>query len=95
MSATLSNFLQLSSIPCASASAQEAAGQCMTNVDGVCIRGGTKVAGTSGYELASMGYPQATCAAAGLFVANNQRYTVSGWGVSTNANTLKLARPWL
>lgn len=95
MSATLSNFLQLSSIPCASQVAQESAGKCLNSVDGVCMRGGTKIAGTGGYELASMGYPSSTCAAAGIFTAGNQRYSLDGWKVVTNANVLKLERPLL
>jgi len=85
------NWLQKTSIPCAANPAREATGRCTTNVDGVCIAGGTKIAGTSGFELASLGNPSTVCAAAGLFVAGNQRYTVNGWGVSTNANTLKLS----
>jgi len=95
MSATLSNFLQMSSIPCAGSPSREAAGRCLTNVDGVCIMGGTKVAGSSGYELASMGYPTTTCAAAGLFAAGQSRYSVNGWVVTQNANVLKVGRPWL
>lgn len=94
-SATMMNFLQKASIPCQGNLDAASSGQCLPNIDGVCIYGGTKVAGTSGYELASMGFPTATCATAGLFAAGNQRYAVNGWTVSTNANQLKLSRPLL
>lgn len=86
------NFLQMASIPCAGNPSREATGQCLTNVDGRCIAGGTLVAGSSGYELASMGFPTNVCAAAGLFAAGNQKYTVNGWAVGTNANPFKMNR---
>jgi len=94
-SATMMNFLQMSSIPCAANPNRDATGKCITNVDGVCISGGTKIAGNGGYELASMGYPAATCASAGLFTAGNQRYSLNGWAVGTNANTFRMSRPLL
>ena len=90
-SATMMNFLQMSAIPCTASSTRETSGRCLTNPDGVCISGGMKIAGTSGFELASMGFPTQTCAAAGLFTAGNQRYSLNGWTVGTNANTFKLA----
>lgn len=95
MSATLINFLQMASIPCAADPAGEATGICSTNIDGVCIRGGTKIAGSSGYQLASLGYPAHTCAAAGLFVSTNVRYAVGGVAVFDNANLPRLSRPML
>jgi hypothetical protein len=95
MSATMANFLQKASIPCAANPIKQAEGRCSTNVDGVCIYGGSKVAGSSGYELASMGYPNATCASAGLFAASQQPYTVNGWSVTRNANALKVNQPGL
>jgi len=85
----------MSSIPCAANPGKDATGRCLTNIDGVCIAGGTKVAGNSGYELASLGFPSNTCASAGLFIAGNQRYSLDGYAVGTNANAFKLANSGL
>jgi len=89
ISATQMNFLQMSSVPCSSGLAMAGSGQCTVNVDGVCIKGGNLTGGSTGYQLASMGYPGATCSAAGLFAAGNQKYSVNGYAVSTNAIAFK------
>lgn len=89
------NFYATSMIPCTTEATPEANGKCMVNVDGRCIRGGVKVAGSSGYELASMGYPTNKCNSLGLFAGGNKRYTQFGWEVNPNANVLKLSRPML
>ena len=67
-----------------------AGGGCVVNVDGQCIAGGKLIAGRSGYDVASMGPPGATCAAFPLFCSISVPYTASqpGYQCSTNANSL-------
>lgn len=88
MSASLTNFLATAGLPCAGLAQNKAAaqaGQCLMNVDGSCIYGGTKVAGVQGLNLASLGNPNATCATAGLFVSNQIKYSLDGWQVAKTA----------
>ena len=69
-------------------------GKCAPNIDGVCISGGTKVAGSEGYRLASMGYPleQAAsdggsggfCAAFPLWYASGRDYELEGVQLATS-----------
>lgn len=95
MSSSANNFYAMSMIPSTIEPNAEASGHCLVNVDGMCIRGGVKVAGSSGYELASMGFPTTKCYALGLFASGNQRYSQFGWDMSDNANILKVSRPVL
>jgi hypothetical protein len=98
VSATSQNWLAMAAIPCNSspaATALASVGKCLNNVDGQCMKGGIKIAGTTGLQLASMGYPTTTCATAGLFWAPNQKYSLDGSAVSTNAMTFLLARSFL
>lgn len=93
-SSTANNFLSTTSIPCMTASFTEAQnqGKCLPNVDGVCVFGGERVAGTSSYQLASLGYPGGQCVSAGLFAAPQQPYEIFGWAVTNNANPLRLSQ---
>ena len=89
------NFQAMAMVPCTTHPTEEVSGTCLTNIDGTCIKGGTKVAGTTGFSVASMGTPSHQCAAFGLFAAGNQRYTHMGWDVTDNANPLRVSRPLL
>jgi len=86
---SFNNFVSMSMIPSGEDLSLAAQGSCQTNVDGQCIRGGTKQAGVSAYALASLGAPNATCASLGLFAAGNQPYTVDGWTSSSSTLTFK------
>ena len=69
-------------------------GICGFNPDGVCIAGGTKVSGSSGYRLSSLGYPPEQAAAEGndcagchsftLWYKNHSPYELMGWNLKTN-----------
>jgi hypothetical protein len=73
-------------------------GICGFNVDGVCISSGTKVAGSSGYRLAGMGYPVEQALAEGsdcagcnsfpLWYKNNTAYELGGIMLKTNRKPL-------
>jgi len=91
-SSTANNFQLMAGLPCGLQAQAEAQGTCLTNIDGVCVRGGEKVAGSSGLTLASMGAPNSVCYAASIFAAGNIRYSLNGWDTTTNANPLRLAR---
>lgn len=85
------SFIGLSTIPGNERIAtQNAGGSCIVNVDGQCIAGGKLIAGRSGYDVASMGPPGATCAAFPLFCSVSIPYTASqpGYQCATNANQL-------
>lgn len=85
-SSSLVNFLQQSSIPHNPPAMMAASSnQCTMNVDGECVRGGTKVAGNSLYSLASMGGSGGMCQAASLFYRWNVPYSVNGNQVTTAA----------
>lgn len=92
---SFNNFFAMAGVPCSTEPSMEAAGMCLTNIDGQCIRGGTRVAGTSGYALASLGFPGGRCDSFPMFAAGNQRYTPTGWDATSNANPLRLSRPLL
>lgn len=89
------NFQAMSAIPCTTHPTSEISGTCITNIDGVCIKGGVRVGGTTGFSVASVGGGGSQCAAFGLFAASNQRYTHQGWDVVDNANPLRVSRPVL
>lgn len=89
----ISGFYERAAIPCAHNMSCVAEGTCALNVDGKPIRGGTKIAGTSGYGLSSMGMPAHACAAFPLFAAGNRQYMQMGWQVTTNRNPLTLGTP--
>lgn len=95
MSSSYNNFYAMAMIPCTTAVEAATAGHCQTNIDGECIYGGTKVAGASGYELASLGFPSAKCYSFPLFAGSNKPYTQFGWGVETNSRPLRMSRPIL
>ena len=69
-------------------------GICGFNPDGVCISSGTKVAGSSGYRLAGMGYPVEQAVAEGsncagcnsfpLWYKNNTAYELGGIELKTS-----------
>lgn len=74
-------------------------GHCGFNVDGKCISGGHKVSGSSGYRLASLGYPPeqakaesggdfenncAGCHSFPLWIKTNVPYELYGWQLKTN-----------
>ena len=85
------NFIGLATIPMIdSIASQNASGGCIVNVDGQCISGGKLIGGKSGYDMASMGPPGATCSAFPLFCSTKLPYTASqpGYQCSTNANQL-------
>lgn len=90
---TASNFLASASLAPVQNSSAVSAGQCSTNVDGVCISGGQRVSGSSGYELASLSSSGGQCYSAHLFASPFQPYVPMGWKVGTNAVQLK-ATPW-
>ena len=108
MSSTANNFYAMSLVPCSDSAAAEVAGQCTTNVDGQCIRGGMKVpavaggasAGIGGFistmALPSLGFPAGACVGLPIFAAGNQKYTAIGWATSvSNVNPLRVAQPIL
>jgi hypothetical protein len=95
MSSTFNNFFAQAMIPCSSDVQAEIQGLAATNIDGATVRGGTLIGGTSGLQLASMGGPQAVCAALPLFAAGNQRYSQMGWTASRNINPLRVSLPLL
>lgn len=73
-------------------------GTCALNIDGECISGGRLITGTSGYQLASMGYKDAgqkTCAKFPLFYATNVDYMPNGMTVSNNLRPLYNLNPKL
>jgi len=85
------NVIGLSTIPQNDRVATlNASGTCIVNVDGQCIAGGKLIAGRSGYDVASMAPPGASCAAFPLFCSIKVPYTASepGYQCSTNANSL-------
>ena len=88
-SASASNFLATAGIPPTLQASASEAGMCATNVDGACIRGGVKVAGSSGYALASLGGPTAHCTALGMFAGGNKPYALWGWEARPNLNMLR------
>lgn len=73
-------------------------GVCGFNIDGACISSGQKVAGSSGYRLASMGFPVeqalgegsdcAGCHAFPLWYKNNTAYELGGVALKTNRKPL-------
>jgi len=69
---------------------QNASGTCITNVDGKCISGGRRIAGSSGYDMAGLEGKE-TCSAFPLFCTTGIPYTTSnrGYLCSVNANSLK------
>lgn len=77
-------------------------GACAPNVDGVCISGGTKVSGSSGYQLASMGYPAADadndpsscsgCHAFPLWYSSGRTYQLWGTEMATSRNPLMVQK---
>lgn len=90
----LVSFREQSSIPPMQDMHAYANGLAMHNVDGRIIKGGRLCgggagAGSAGYQLASMGYPGAQCAAFPLFAAvSNVPYELYGTKLVTNANGL-------
>ncbi len=58
------------------------------NVDGKFIQGGAAIGGTSGFELAGMGFPAQACAAFPLFCGSNKQYQLYGWQCMTNPAAL-------
>jgi len=109
MSSTANNFYAMSMIPCTDTPASEITGHCTVNVDGQCIRGGSKGPaltgasmgeGGSGFvttmALPSLGFPGGVCYGMPIFAAGNQKYTALGWGTSaTNVNPLRTSVPIL
>lgn len=87
-SAASYNFYQTAMIPQSSEVSAEAAGQCLVNIDGACIRGGVRIS-TGGYG----GIATDKCYTTGLFAGGNKRYAIQGWGVSNNTIPLKVSRP--
>jgi hypothetical protein len=70
---------------------QNAAGNCITGTDGICIHGGIKVAGESGYDLAQFQPPGvAKCAAFPLFCSTRLPYTSTSQGYQCSTNALQL-----
>ena len=73
-------------------------GTCAPNIDGRCISGGTKVSGSRGYRLASMGFPMEQAAAEGsgggycatfpLWYSDARQYELWGAQLSTSRNAL-------
>ncbi len=81
-------------------------GMCGMNVDGNCISSGTKVSGSRGYRLASMGYPMEQAAAEGgegsggycatfpLWYNKARQYELWGIQLSTSRNPLLARSPY-
>ena len=81
-------------------------GVCGMNIDGSCISGGMKVAGSRGYQLASMGYPMAEaraeggpgeggfCATFPLWYAKDRQYELWGIQLATSRNPLVTRSPY-
>jgi hypothetical protein len=86
------NLIGLAAIPRVERIArQNAAGTCITNIDGDCISGGMLIAGTSGYDVASMQPPGvAKCAAFPLFCAVQLPYTSTQPGYQCATNAIRL-----
>jgi hypothetical protein len=85
------SIIGLATIPMPERSAAlNSQGTCIVNVDGNCVAGGVLIAGRSGYDVASMAPPGATCAAFPLFCSVKLPYTASqpGYQCATNANQL-------
>jgi len=86
----ISGFYERAALPCTKNATCFTQGTCAINIDGKTIRGGDKIAGLSGYQLASMGAPAQGCAAFPLFAAGNQAYQQMSWKVSANRHPLTL-----
>lgn len=87
----LISFREQSSIPPMQDMNGFANGLGMHNIDGELRKGGMLCSGggSGGYQLASMGFPGATCVAFPLFAAiGNVPYELYGTKIVTNANGL-------
>lgn len=70
---------------------QNASGSCITGTDGICIHGGTTVAGSSGYDLAQFQPPGVSkCAAFPLFCSTRMPYSSTSQGYQCSTNAIQL-----